>query len=65
MRRGDTLIIMTPGGGGFGDPLTRPVEKVVADVASGLVSPASAEADYGVVVDSETYEVKAVKRPKV
>lgn len=65
MRRGDTLIIMTPGGGGFGDPLTRPVEKVVADVASGLVSPASAEVDYGVVVDSETYEVKAVKRPKV
>jgi N-methylhydantoinase B len=56
---------MTPGGGGFGDPLTRPVEKVVADVASGLVSPASAEVDYGVVVDSETYEVKAVKRPKV
>jgi N-methylhydantoinase B len=54
---------MTPGGGGFGDPLMRTVERVVADVASGLVSPASAEADYGVVVDPETYEVKAVKRP--
>jgi len=63
IRRGDSLIIMTPGGGGFGDPLTRSVERVVADVASGLVSPASAEADYGVVVDPETHEVKEVKRP--
>lgn len=63
IRRGDTLMILTPGGGGFGDPLMRPVEKVVADVANGLVSHESAEADYGVVVDPETYEVKSVKRP--
>jgi len=65
IHRGDSMIIMTPGGGGFGDPLTRPIEKVVADVAGGLVSPESAEADYGVVVDPDTYEVKAVKRPQV
>jgi N-methylhydantoinase B len=64
IRRGDSLIIKTPGGGGFGDPFARPIEKVVGDVVSGLVSPASAEADYGVVIDSETFEVKAVKRFK-
>ncbi len=63
MKRGDELIIMTPGGGGFGEPLSRPVDKVVTDVANGLVSTASADADYGVVVDPETYEVKALKRP--
>ena len=64
IRRGDSLIIKTPGGGGFGDPFARPVEKVVEDVESGLVSPASAEADYGVVIDPGTFEVKAVNRPK-
>jgi N-methylhydantoinase B len=63
MRRSDALIIMTPGGGGFGDPLKRPVERVLADVANGLVSSASAEADYGVVIDPDTLQVKALKRP--
>ena len=62
MRRGDELIIMTPGGGGFGNPLKRPVDRVLADVANGLVSHASAEADYGVVVDSKTLRVKELKR---
>jgi len=63
MRRGDELIIMTPGGGGFGNPLKRPVDRVLADVANGLVSHASAEANYGVVVDSKTLRVKELKRP--
>jgi len=47
---GDVLSMRTPGGGGNGDPLERPVEAVAADVAAGLVTPAHARAAYGVVI---------------
>ena len=47
---GDVLSIRTPGGGGHGDPLERPVERVLADVSAGLVTPAHARDGYGVVV---------------
>ncbi len=30
-----SLIVESPGGGGLGDPLTRPAETVRADVAAG------------------------------
>lgn len=39
-----------PGGGGFGDPFARDPAQVLADVRRGLVSPARAREDYGVVV---------------
>ena len=39
-----------PGGGGFGDPLERDPDQVLADVVEGYVSLAGAERDYGVVV---------------
>jgi N-methylhydantoinase B len=48
---GDVLRIGTQGGGGFGDPLERPAEKVAEDVANGLVAVASARDRYGVIVD--------------
>jgi N-methylhydantoinase B len=41
--------VVTTGGGGWGDPLQRELEFVLRDVIEGRVSPASAEADYGVV----------------
>src|SRR5207244_9187122 len=47
---GDMLVYRTAGGGGWKDPLERPVERVEADVRKGLVSKEKAEADYGVVV---------------
>jgi N-methylhydantoinase B len=53
LRPGDRLRIGTQGGGGLGDPLLRPVEAVAEDVANGLVSAASAEADYGVVFGAD------------
>jgi N-methylhydantoinase B len=51
---GDTLTIMTPGGGGFGDPRERDPLSVADDVRRGLVSLKGAAEDYGVVVDPET-----------
>ena len=56
---GDMLIYRTAGGGGWKDPLERPVERVEADVAKGLVSREKAESDYGVIVgDSGATEAK-------
>jgi N-methylhydantoinase B len=51
MGPGETLQIGTQGGGGFGDPLERPIGMLVEDVRNGLVTPARALADYGVVID--------------
>lgn len=45
---GERVQILTGGGGGYGDPLTRPVADVVEDVENGYVSRESAERDYGV-----------------
>ena len=45
------------GGGGWGDPLERDVDKVLVDVRNELVSPEAAQADYGVVVDTANWSV--------
>ncbi|MFQ5547825.1 MAG: hydantoinase B/oxoprolinase family protein [Woeseia sp.] len=47
---GDLLLFETWGGGGWGDPLKRPVENVVFDVNAGLVSVEGAKR-FGVVID--------------
>ena len=52
VKEGDILYFNTWGGGGWGDPLKRPAERVAADVERGLVSVAGARA-YGVVVRSD------------
>ncbi|WP_228431218.1 hydantoinase B/oxoprolinase family protein [Baekduia soli] len=48
---GDVLIYETAGAGGWGDPLQRPVEWVLDDVAKGFVSQEAALDHYGVVLD--------------
>ncbi|MGR8919768.1 MAG: hydantoinase B/oxoprolinase family protein [Gammaproteobacteria bacterium] len=47
---GDLLLFETWGGGGWGDPLERPTDKVALDVRRGLVTADGARA-YGVVLD--------------
>ena len=47
---GDQLRAVDNGGGGYGDPLTREVERVLIDVQERYVSRAQAEAVYGVVI---------------
>ena len=49
---GDILYFNTWGGGGWGDPLKRPAERVATDVERGLVSVEGARA-YGVVVRAD------------
>jgi len=50
VRAGEVIRIRTTGGGGWGDPLTRPYPEVAADVRAGKVSMLGAARDYGVVV---------------
>ncbi len=47
---GDRLLFRTAGAGGWGDPLERPAEVVLRDLARGLVSPTAARDGYGVVL---------------
>ena len=54
---GDVLDVYSTGGGGFGDPLARPVGAVLADIEAGLLSPAKAAAAYGVVVDPASGDI--------
>jgi len=50
VKAGSVVRIVTTGGGGWGDPLTREVNRVVYDVQCGLVSEASARENHGVVL---------------
>jgi N-methylhydantoinase B len=50
VRAGEVIRIRTTGGGGWGDPLTRPYEEVLRDVRWGKVSLAGALAEYGVIL---------------
>jgi N-methylhydantoinase B len=51
MSGGQVELVVSQGGGGYGDPLEREPDLVVADVAEGLVSPEAARLVYGVVVE--------------
>jgi N-methylhydantoinase B len=50
VRAGEIIRIRTTGGGGWGDPLTRPVDEVIRDVRWRKVSVEGARRDYGVVL---------------
>jgi N-methylhydantoinase B len=50
---GERLRISMPGGGGYGDPMDRPAEKVAEDVEKGLVSAAKARELYGVALTAD------------
>lgn len=56
-KRGDIFGTIASGGGGHGDPLERPVNKVQQDVRNGFVSIEAARNDYGVVIDPKSYEI--------
>ena len=47
----DVVHVNLPGGGGYGDPMKRDVEKVLWDVIEGYISPEEAEKKYGVAVN--------------
>ena len=61
LQPGGVLRVWTAGGGGIGEPLERDAERVLADVSAGLVSSEQARKVYGVVVDSASGHIDALK----
>ena len=50
VKAGQLVVVVTTGGGGWGDPLMRETYLVQQDVTQGKVSREAARADYGVVI---------------
>ncbi|MBS0518722.1 MAG: hydantoinase B/oxoprolinase family protein [Proteobacteria bacterium] len=61
---GERLRVSMPGGGGYGDPMKRPAEKVAEDVEKGLVSLEKAREFYGVVLTAD-FKVDEVETAKL
>ena len=57
LKPGDAFRLRSGGGGGYGDPLERPIEAVQSDVRQGYVSVEAAAKQYGVVIDPATFAV--------
>lgn len=55
--RGTIFYQRAAGGGGYGSPYERPVQKVLQDVINGMVSIEKARDDYGVVIKPETITI--------
>ncbi|WP_321897032.1 hydantoinase B/oxoprolinase family protein [Burkholderia cepacia] len=53
MHEGDVVEFQTPSGGGYGNPLERPVQSVLDDIRSGFVSRGLATSAYGVEFDAD------------
>jgi N-methylhydantoinase B len=51
LTNGQTMLVVSQGGGGYGDPIERQPEAVADDIAEGLVSRQAGEDSYGVVVE--------------
>ena len=62
--KGTRIVTRTGGGGGFGDPLARPVDEVLDDVQAGLVSIEHAWSDYGVRVSPDLSVDAAASKPR-
>ncbi len=58
LKQNDVARLVTATGGGYGNPLERPVEEVQFDVKNGYITLEQAEKAYGVVLDPKTLEVK-------
>ena len=57
LEHGDVLEMKSTGGGGYGDPLDREVEKVRWDALNGYISIERARDVYGVIINPENFEV--------
>ncbi len=51
LQPGETIVSYSSGGGGYGPPHERPVEKVQHDVGEGWITKERAEGVYGVILD--------------
>jgi N-methylhydantoinase B len=64
LKNGEIVHVNLPGGGGYGDPLKRDVEKVRWDVVEGYITAEEAERKYGVAVRYSGKSDDLVKLPE-
>jgi N-methylhydantoinase B len=64
LRQGEVVHVNLPGGGGYGDPMKRDIEKVRWDVVENYISPEEAERRYGVAVRYRGQADDLVKLPE-
>ena len=50
LQRGDSVRVVTSGGGGYGDPLERDLERIAEDVRQSFMSSEQAHEEYGALV---------------
>jgi N-methylhydantoinase B len=62
LKKGEVVRLHSGTGGGYGNPLERPVEMIQDDVRNGYVTLDQAKKDYGVVLDPNTLEVVKLSR---
>lgn len=65
LRAGDALRVVVGGGGGWGDPLERDVDRVARDVRNELYSTESARHSFGVVFDEDAPDAEATVAERV
>jgi N-methylhydantoinase B len=58
LNKGDVVKLMTATGGGYGNPLDRPAEKVARDVKNGYFTVTQAKEIFGVILNPDTFEVE-------
>ncbi len=62
---GEVWVGVSSGGGGYGDPLARPAEKVCEHVRDEIISFKTARDNYGVVMDPETFQLDEIATAKL
>ena len=63
MKKGDVIRHITAGGGGWGDPLRRDLDRVLENVLDEKLTETYVRKEYGVIMDSakRTVDVEATK----
>jgi len=64
LKPGEVVHVNLPGGGGYGDPMKRDIEKVRWDVIEGYITPEEAEKNYGVAIRCNGKPDELVKLPE-
>ncbi|GER74693.1 hydantoinase B/oxoprolinase family protein [Weizmannia acidilactici] len=64
LQKNDVVKLMTATGGGYGNPLKRPAQKVARDVKNEYISVSEAEEVYGVRVNPVTFEYEETEKRK-
>jgi N-methylhydantoinase B len=68
VKKGDTITVLSPGSGGYGDPVQRTAEKVLEDVVEEKVSLENAREQYKVAIsagDHKNYRIDAALTAKL